>query len=533
MKYNKSKPVKKSNLLLLIGFFWVINGIVSRQGIAQKSSTTVIVNVNVIPMDTAVLLENHAVIVEGDRVTAIGPVDEVALPKEAEVIEGSGNYLMPGLADMHMHFNFDPEPDFMKVFLAEGVTTVRNLNALPEHLKWRDEVNNGERIGPTIYTSGPEIVGPPDQSFYIIFWAYIMVGLLAFGLLFLIGLWSLRYLRGQAKRIEWKSVLKGTLVLIVIGVIIILTKVIPINAYTSQAFPFAYVPDTERRARAEVQRQAEAGYDCIKVYDWMTREQYLGAIDEAKKIDIYVIGHLDHGIKAALAAGLDEVAHVDEFMEYHLLEPISPRDFKPVQLDYEKIPPSVQHVVENKAMVVSNMSTDENTYEYLEAGPAYFKRPEYKVIRPETIEKWLGTRMVNWQGQQEWRRNTLQPFCKEMIQSLHAAGVPILTGTDTGVEGSLPSHIHRDLELLVEAGLSPYEALEAGTKNAGLSVRRMGIIDNFGTIKVGNRADFILIENNPLENVSHTRERIGVMVRGKWYSQQQLDRLVNEYISTF
>lgn len=130
MKYNKSKPVKKSNLLLLIGLFWVINGIVSRQVIAQNSLTTAFVNVNVIPMDAELLLENHTVIVEGDRVTAIGPVDEVTIPKEAELIEGSGNYLMPGLADMHMHFNLDPEPDFMKVFLAEGVTTVRNLNAL-------------------------------------------------------------------------------------------------------------------------------------------------------------------------------------------------------------------------------------------------------------------------------------------------------------------------------------------------------------------------------------------------------------------
>lgn len=61
----------------------------------------------------------------------------------------------------------------------------------------------------------------------------------------------------------------------------------------------------------------------------------------------------------------------------------------------------------------------------------------------------------------------------------------------------------------------------------------MGIIDNFGTIELGNRADFILIENNPLEDVSHTKKRIGVMARGKWYSQQQLDRLANEYISTF
>ncbi len=76
----------------------------------------------------------------------------------------------------------------------------------------------------------------------------------------------------------------------------------------------------------------------------MTRDQYLGVIDEAKKQGIYTVGHLDHGIEAGLAAGLDEIAHVDELLDEHLLEQISPRDFKPVQLDYEKIPQTVEYV---------------------------------------------------------------------------------------------------------------------------------------------------------------------------------------------
>ena len=141
--------------------------------------------------------------------------------------------------------------------------------------------------------------------------------------------------------------------------------------------------------------------------------------------------------------------------------------------------------------------------------------------------------MVNWQGQQEWRRNILQPFYNEMIRSLHAAEVPILTGTDTGVEGGLPSQIHRDLELLVEAGLSPYEALEAGTKNAGISVERMGRDGSFGTVEVDQRADLILLEENPLENVSHTRSRVGVMARGQWFTQAELNKIVDEFVATY
>jgi predicted amidohydrolase YtcJ len=212
---------------------------------------------------------------------------------------------------------------------------------------------------------------------------------------------------------------------------------------------------------------------------------------------------------------------------------ISPIDFKPVAINYSLIPDTVASVVKHDANVVSNMTTDVVTYEFLEAGPDYFKRPEYDVIRPETTERWLSERMVKWQGQQEWRRNTVQPFLKKMIQKLHEADVVLLTGTDFGVEGCLPSHIHRELELLVDAGLTNYEALVAATRNAGLSVKRMGVSDSFGEVVVGQRADLILLKSDPLKNVQATRQRLGVMSRGRWYTKAELDKLVSELVSTY
>jgi imidazolonepropionase-like amidohydrolase len=88
------------------------------------------------------------------------------------------------------------------------------------------------------------------------------------------------------------------------------------------------------------------------------------------------------------------------------------------------------------------------------------------------------------------------------------------------------------LELLVESGFSNYDALAAGTKNAGIIVERMGRDGNFGTIEVGQRADLILISDNPLENVSATRDRFGVMTNGRWYTQVDLDAMVEEYIAS-
>ena len=125
------------------------------------------------------------------------------------------------------------------------------------------------------------------------------------------------------------------------------------------------------------------------------------------------------------------------------------------------------------------------------------------------------------------------PFFMTLTKALHDGGVPLLIGTDIAVEGMVPAHLHRDLELLVEAGLTPYEALEAGTKNAGIAVTRMGRDGSFGTVEVGQRADLILVEGNPLESVSHTRNRIGVMVRGQWFTQAELNGLVDAYVATY
>jgi imidazolonepropionase-like amidohydrolase len=497
---------------------------------ASNSGTMAFTNVNVVPMTTEEVLEDYTVLIEGTTIVAVAPSTDVLLPEGATVVSAPGAFLIPGLSDMHAHLNIDPSPDFMRLFLAEGVTTIRNLNALPHHLEWRAEVLAGERVGPSIYTSGPVIVGPPEPSIVWIFRAMVMaLPFLFWGFLFAASK-LIRRLAGQPSRPG--LVRPGVMVLglLVVGLVLVWTKVIPINVYTSRTFPMAYVPDTEARARAEVRRQAQAGVDVIKVYDYLEPELYMAVLEEASALGVYTVGHLDHGIEAPLAAGLREVAHIDEFMDEHLLGEISPRNFEPVPLDLESIPKTVALTVEHGALVVGNLVTDAMTMEYLEQGPSYFDRPEYVAIRPEVIAQWLQSRMVRWQGQQEWRRSMLQPFLEQMVREMHAAGVPILAGTDTGTEGAVPSHIHRDLELLVGAGLSPYEALSAATRNPMLSFERMGIEDRFGQVAVGFRGDLVLLNRNPLEEIGATRSRLGVMARGRWYEQGDLDGLVAEFL---
>ncbi len=119
-----------------------------------------IVDVNVIPMDCERILPKQTILVYDEHIREIGPVSQVQVPDAAVVIDGRSEYLMPGLADMHAHIM---EEDQLALFIANGVTTVRNMAGGPEHLAWREKIRRGDLLGPTIYTAGPIIDGDPPE----------------------------------------------------------------------------------------------------------------------------------------------------------------------------------------------------------------------------------------------------------------------------------------------------------------------------------------------------------------------------------
>ena len=223
----------------------------------QKLKTVAFINTNIIPMDRERVLENQTVIVEGDRITTIGPVDEVNVPDEADMINGSGAYLMPGLADMHTHIvsinqTFEG-PDQLHLYLAQGVTTLRNLSALPEQLVWSDEINQGKRLGPTLY-NGRMVVGLPEelQSVAYTFRAIVILAPVVIGLVIWLLLWAGFSLTGNSVQFEtWSKLIVPSLgILLLLGGIAAWFKIIPLNVYASRAFPFATFPKTASKPAA-------------------------------------------------------------------------------------------------------------------------------------------------------------------------------------------------------------------------------------------------------------------------------------------
>ena len=513
-------------LVLLMGKTQVVT-----PGLAQEPETTAFVNVNVIPMDTERVLENQTVIVEGDRITAIGPVDEVMVSEGAEIIEGNGAYLMPGLADMHNHLHVDADPNFMRLYLAQGVTTIRNLNALPEHLAWREQVANGELLGPTIYTSGPVIVGLPSEfkSMKYIFWAILILSPVVIGLFVWLILWLVsKYtsLIADFRQIR-RFILPSLAGLLLVGLLLTWSKIIPLNAYMSLSFPEAAVAETEGQVRRFVRDQKATGVDFIKPYDFLAKELYFAALDEAEKLGIYTAGHIPDqpevvSVREMVEAGQDEVAHVDEFTHefWGGYDPVASEEgWVEYEIDMNLIDEVAAMVAENNVAVTLTLVTNETVLLGLEDMESLLQRPEYWVIRPEVMEEWRTSgRFVNWKGQEAYRREQWRPLLMQLTKALHDHGALLALGTDVSVQGVVPGwSVHQELGLLVEAGLTSFEALATGTRNAAQITGRMGADSTWGTIEVGKRADLILLPHNPLDDVTHTQERVGVMVRGQWF----------------
>ncbi len=502
-----------------------------------QAQTVAFVNVHVIPMDSERILEDRTVIIQDGKISDIGPSDQLIVPDGVDIIDGEGGYLMPGLADMHTHLGvFDNDPRHLLLYLAEGTTTVRTLTGSQLELNWRDQVQQGELLGPSILV-GRTMFGMYQDSIGLNgFISMFRLGVFAFPLVFI----GLAMLLGFLPR----DLLIG-LGALGIGV---LSWILPYPAAsptlsTLLERPDVFVSESPSQAVEEVQRMHQAGFDFFKAYDGLTELEFVAAVRKANALGFYTLGHLPNQIpmEKAFSTGLQEIAHMDELLSFHWIDydPNGENDpellRKGFSVNFETIPDTVAVLQAYDVSVVANLSTDEVLYRLVFDTPGVLAGPEYAVIRPQALEAWAttGRNVTSFAEQGPNRRDEVQPFLEELTLALHEAGVVITIGTDSNVEGCIPSNIHREFELLVKAGLSDYEALVAGTKAANEVAGRMGKGNHFGTVEVGKRADLILLNHNPLENVSHTRDRKGVMVQGVWHTQEELDAMVQAFVSTY
>lgn len=397
-------------------------------------------------MDSERILESQTVLIQGETIFKFGASSDVTIPESAQIIDGDGKFLIPGLIDMHVHLT---EKD-LPLYIANGITTVRNVNGDTSHLKLRSMTATSTIVGPRIFTSGPLLSGP---------------------------------------KIPWK-----------------------IKA----------VPTSPNEARQMVAKQKQMGFDFIKIYDGLSMETYLATMDEARKQGIPAIGHIPElvGFKEVLNQKQASLEHVEKIVQFYF-------DFK---YEEQKIPDVAQMILDANSWVCPTIAVHEifklnATGNFL----PMLDNPEMAFVSPGIMAWWKGfarPARSDHGSDHQFDSGAFYDFQLKLTKGLFDAGVPLLAGTDAPNPGMVHGFaLHEELRNLVLSGLSPYESLKIATGNGA---KFLGLEDEIGKVEVGTMADLVLLSDNPLVNIENTKNIEGVMVRGKWYSRNQLDQLLED-----
>jgi imidazolonepropionase-like amidohydrolase len=413
-------------------------------GMAAQSAppeTTAFVDVHVLTMDSNAVRMHQVVMVEGGRISRIGDLG-MSIPRGAVRIEGRGTrWLVPGLVDMHVHM-FDRGE--LLQYLANGITTVRNLHGLDLHLAWRDSLARGMIVGPRLITAGPILDGDPPT--------------------------------------------RGTNTLV----------------------------RTAAEATAEVDQQAAAGFDWIKVYDNISPEAYAAVIAAAARHRLPVAGHVPTPVTLAgvLTARQRVIEHVEELL------PLFGDGRSVAGVDSIARAIAAAGVAVTPTMVVYQSALDQ-----VRDWAAVQGRPAMAFLNPATRQQWGweptgSARSGNAQGLARFTRTT-DFFLATLVPALHGAGVVLLAGSDAPIPAIIPGFgYHEELTLLHRAGLTPLEVLRIATRNAAMV---NGLDDRRGRVRTGHDADLLLLESDPRVDLAALQRRVGVMVAGRWHAQEQLD----------
>lgn len=414
-------------------------------------------HVNVIPMDEERVLEDQTVVIRDDRIIAIGPASEVTVGEGTVSIDGTGRYLMPGLAEMHAHVppvqrgsdawpDRDNLEDILFLYIANGITSIRGMLGATYQLELRDMLNRSELLGPNFYVGAFSVNG------------------------------------------------------------------------TS-------APDPET-AEAMIRDHKAAGYDLQKIHPGVSLETWDRMSEVAREVGLTFGGHvpLDVGIEHAIETGMSTVDHIDGFIEaVTTAEAGSSIEETFTSVDEERLNEIVDLVIEHDVYVVPT----EYLWENLLGNPDPQERvsqPEMQYVSQRQRDGWVRQKAAQ-APMSDADAAAVATARRNFIRVLDERGAKLLMGTDSPQMFNVPGFaLHREIRVMEAAGMSPYAVLVSGTRNVASYVGdHLGLENTFGTVSVGNRADLVLLNGNPLETLDNLTERAGVMVRGRWVPGEEIE----------
>lgn len=444
-------------------------------GQSPAPGTTAIVGATVIDGTGAAPLANRTVLVEAGRILTIGHVDSVAVPDDANTVDAQGAWLLPGFIDAHAHVSLGPvefdfsgptpglkltsDPDVplrtLRTLLAHGVTSIRDPGGDPAQLvPLKAAIESGALVGPRMRVAGKVIDRTPFE--------------------------------GLVNQVR-----------------------------------------TTDDLREAVRNDAAAGVDMAKLYVMLDSTMISAAIAEAKDQGIQTVGHLMTTTwTQAARMGMDHILHIVPGSAELL--PVETRDsylammrrgtqfmygwFERVDLDGPEIQEMIATLVEHDVSVDPTLVI----FEGMVRGDDDFYRASeaLEMASPSLVENWqtLFTFNTGWSEDDFTAARAAWPQFLELTRRLHEAGVTLTAGTDANNPWIVPGHsFHRELELLVDAGIPTLDVLTIATRNGAVV---SGLVD-VGTIAPGQWADLVLLEADPVADIRNSRSIRWVMQAGR------------------
>jgi imidazolonepropionase-like amidohydrolase len=456
-----------SGLLLFCSFCF-------RTGVAQAGDPPLVfLHVTVIDPGTSSVEPDRAVTIDGSRISAVSDAKNFHSPGHARVIDGSGEFLIPGLWDMHVHAAFgDWFPGgrdiILPLFVANGVTGVRDMGGdIPVLFAWRKQIASGELVGPRMVVSGPMLDG------------YLADG----------------------KTFRFPS-----------------------------SIPVTSVED----AVAAVDSLKAQQVDFIKVQSLIPHDAYLAAATEAHKQGLPFVGHVPDAVRIdeAAAVGQKSIEHLmGSSAGCSTVEDRAIKGEVDTQLllnsfDQQKCNTMMKLLAQRQVWQVPTL--------VWERGGTFLDQLDWK---HQPLDRYVPAhwRDVTWRRFEEQMMPGLQKdplalrqrsFAQEMAMAgaMHRAGVPFLAGTDSapGIYIIPGFSLHDELANFVEAGFTPMEALQTATSNPALFLER----NDIGAVKPGGLADLVLLSANPLNDIQNTKKIHAVVINGRFLDRAALDRML-------
>lgn len=281
---------------------------------------------------------------------------------------------------------------------------------------------------------------------------------------------------------------------------------------------------TPEAAERMIRNAAAAGYDLMKIHPGVSRETWDHMVAVADEVGLTFGGHVPAavGIEHALATGISTVDHVDGYLEAAAGGVGNPATIV-AQLDEGAMRTLARRTAEAGAFVVPTMYLWENLFSKPNSD-AVLAQPEMRYVSAGQRNAWRNQNA----GGPDLPTDVVDAFLdarKRMLRYLVDEGALLLMGTDSPQLFNVPGFaLHRELAVVRDAGLSNHTILESGTRNVARYVEEvLGQPADFGTVAEGMRADLVLLEANPLDDLAYLTERVGVMVRGRWLSRAEID----------